>query len=158
MIVSYYAIHYSRVLKRSGTFEKSKKFFKIRQIWVRKTIRVENHVLEVEIRMSVIAMHRTLMRCTLPYGIQLYPPRSCKHLACVYTLCTLLCTLCTLYDFFVCTLCTLCTPAAVHQPDHQPIFWRLKIGGWNGGWKSSVTVELGKTKLGTFRRYLSAKS
>jgi hypothetical protein len=46
--------------------------------------------------------HAPYTHAVLPYGIQLYPPRSCKHLACVYTLCV------------HCTYCVY-TPAGTHQ-------------------------------------------
>ena len=89
---------FQEVLKRSGTFEKSKKFFKIRQIWVRKKIRVENPLLEVEIRMSVAAMHRTLMRycrtvysCTRPEVVNIW------HVCTLCVHCCVRCVHCTIF-------------------------------------------------------------
>ena len=79
---------FQEVLKRSGTFEKLKKFSKIREIWARKkdpgrgsTTRGRDP--------DVGCRHASYTHAVLPYGIQLYPPRSCKPLACVYTQCTL---------------------------------------------------------------------
>ena len=103
---------FQEVLKRSGTFEKSKKFSKIRQIWVGKKIQIENSRLEVEIRMSDAAMHRTLMRycrtvysCTRPEVVNIWhvcthSVHCCVHcvhctIFCVYTVYTVYTSSCT---------------------------------------------------------------
>ena len=89
---------FQEVLKRSGTFEKSKKFSKIRQIWVRKKIQIENSRLEVEIRMSDAAMHRTLMRycrtvysCTRPEVVNIW------HVCTLCVHCCVRCVHCTIF-------------------------------------------------------------
>jgi hypothetical protein len=88
---------------------------------VRKKIRVENPLLEVEIRMSVAAMHRALMRycrtvysCTRPEVVNIW------H---VFTLCV----------HCSYTVCTLCTPTAVHHSNHADelrVFLNLLLFSW----------------------------
>jgi predicted HAD superfamily hydrolase len=98
---------FQEVLKRSGTFEKSKKFFKIRQIRVLYKI---YNIMYVKISGSRIryvysrsrsgcrmppCMHRALMRycrtvysCTRPEVVNIWHVCTlCVH--CVYTVCTL---------------------------------------------------------------------
>ena len=73
------------VLKRSGTFENVIKFSQIEQIWLRKNIQIENPLLEVELPIHDVAMHRALKR----YRRTVPAPK--------------------LYDYWrVCTLCVHC--------------------------------------------------
>ena len=100
--------------------------------WARKKIQIENSRLEVEIRMSDAAMHRTLMRycrtvysCTRPEVVNIW------H---VCTLCVHCCVRCVHCTIFLCVHCVHCV--------HQQLYISQISNRFFGGWKSAVETAV----------------